>query len=85
MNSMIDRRTFLAGAGAALGAAAPLSAQPKRALKIGHTGITWGFKPEDATAAIADVGGLGYNPLSRKAWLGRVTAINYILCARKPA
>jgi len=34
---------------------------------------------------LEDVSGLGYNPLSRKAWLSRVTAINYILCARKPA
>jgi inosose dehydratase len=60
MNSMIDRRTFLAGAGAALSAAARLPGQPKRALKIGHTGITWGFKPEDAISAIHDTGSLGY-------------------------
>jgi inosose dehydratase len=31
-----------------------------RRLKIGHTGITWGFKPEDAARAIPDVASLGY-------------------------
>jgi inosose dehydratase len=34
--------------------------QTKRRLRIGHTGITWGFKPDDATAAIHDAGSLGY-------------------------
>ncbi|WP_266169701.1 bifunctional 2-polyprenyl-6-hydroxyphenol methylase/3-demethylubiquinol 3-O-methyltransferase UbiG [Dyella subtropica] len=34
---------------------------------------------------LEDVTGLGYNPMSRKAWLSRFTAINYVLCARKPA
>lgn len=33
---------------------------------------------------LEDVSGLGYNPLARKAWLSRVTAINYVLSARKP-
>jgi len=37
-----------------------------------------GLEPED-------VSGLGYNPLSRKAWLSRITAVNYLLCAGKPA
>ncbi|TAL74635.1 MAG: bifunctional 2-polyprenyl-6-hydroxyphenol methylase/3-demethylubiquinol 3-O-methyltransferase UbiG [Rhodanobacter sp.] len=32
-----------------------------------------------------DVSGLGYDPLRRKAWQSRVTAVNYLLCARKPA
>lgn len=32
-----------------------------------------------------DVSGLGYNPMSRKAWISRFTAVNYVLCARKPA
>jgi inosose dehydratase len=59
-SSKIDRRRFLAGAGLALGAAARGLAQPSRRLKIGHTGITWGFKPEDAANAIPDVGSLGY-------------------------
>lgn len=35
-------------------------AQTTRRLKVGHTGITWGFKPEDAQRAIQDVGALGY-------------------------
>jgi 2-polyprenyl-6-hydroxyphenyl methylase / 3-demethylubiquinone-9 3-methyltransferase len=33
---------------------------------------------------LEDVSGLAYNPLNRKAWLSRATAINYVLCARKP-
>jgi 2-polyprenyl-6-hydroxyphenyl methylase / 3-demethylubiquinone-9 3-methyltransferase len=33
---------------------------------------------------LEDVSGLGYNPLNRKAWLSRFTAVNYLLCARKP-
>jgi inosose dehydratase len=38
-----------------------LSAQKTRRLKAGHTGITWGFNPADAEAAIKDVGSLGFN------------------------
>jgi inosose dehydratase len=63
-HSSINRRQFLRSAGiaagitAAMAAAAP--AQPKRRLKIGHTGITWGFKPEDAAVAIPEVASLGY-------------------------
>jgi 2-polyprenyl-6-hydroxyphenyl methylase/3-demethylubiquinone-9 3-methyltransferase len=34
---------------------------------------------------LEDVSGLGYNPINRKAWISRVTAINYLLSARKPA
>jgi inosose dehydratase len=60
----IDRRGFLGSLGAALGLAGQntkvASADPKRRLKIGHTGITWGFKPEDAAQAIHDVGSLGF-------------------------
>src|SRR5437016_4531426 len=60
MSHQIDRRTFVSLAGlTALGAAAA-SAQPKRRLRIGHTGITWGFKPDDAAVAIHDVASLGY-------------------------
>ena len=32
---------------------------------------------------LEDVSGLGYNPLSRRAWLSRFTAVNYVLCARR--
>jgi inosose dehydratase len=56
----MDRREFLGGLGAALTAAPTVLGQPKRRLKIGHTGITWGFKPEDAANAIHDAGSLGY-------------------------
>lgn len=34
--------------------------QPERRLRIGHTGITWDFQPDDAGAAIRDIGRLGY-------------------------
>jgi len=34
---------------------------------------------------LEDVTGMGYNPVNRKAWLGRITSVNYVLCARKPA
>jgi 2-polyprenyl-6-hydroxyphenyl methylase/3-demethylubiquinone-9 3-methyltransferase len=34
---------------------------------------------------VDDVSGLGYNPLNRKAWLSRMTAVNYLISARKPA
>ncbi len=60
MPHQIDRRTFVSLAGlSALAAPAP-SAPSKRRLTIGHTGITWGFKPEDALVAIHDVASLGY-------------------------
>jgi 2-polyprenyl-6-hydroxyphenyl methylase/3-demethylubiquinone-9 3-methyltransferase len=34
---------------------------------------------------LEDVQGLAYNPLSRKAWLTPITAVNYVLSAQKPA
>ncbi|MEO6799295.1 MAG: bifunctional 2-polyprenyl-6-hydroxyphenol methylase/3-demethylubiquinol 3-O-methyltransferase UbiG [Rhodanobacter sp.] len=34
---------------------------------------------------LEDVSGLAYNPFTRKAWLSPITAVNYVLCARKPA
>lgn len=55
MLSQINRRTLLFRVGLVAAIA-----QPKRRLQIGHTGITWGFKPEDAAAAIPDVASLGY-------------------------
>ena len=60
----ITRRTFtrslaLGAAAAALPAGALLAVAGKR-LKVGHTGITWGFKPTDAEQAIKDVGSLGF-------------------------
>jgi inosose dehydratase len=46
----------------AMGASAATSlAQSARRLKAGHTGITWGFKPTDAEAAIKDVATLGFH------------------------
>ena len=60
MSPKIDRRRFLRSAGFATAMGAASKAQPKRRLAIGHTGITWGFKPEDAASAIPDVASLGY-------------------------
>jgi inosose dehydratase len=57
--SKINRRQFLRSAGLSA-AAASLSAQPRRRLKIGHTGITWGYTPADAATAIPEVASLGY-------------------------
>ena len=34
---------------------------------------------------LEDVSGLAYNPLTRSARLSRITAVNYLLCARRPA
>ncbi len=56
----MNRRGFVASLGAALGLAGTAWGAPKRRLKVGHTGITWGYKPEDAEQAIHDVGSLGY-------------------------
>src|SRR5262249_47050927 len=54
------RRQFAATVGLGLAARA-IPAQPQqRRLKFGHTGITWGFKPDDAEQAIKDVANLGY-------------------------
>ena len=65
MERGMDRRQFASQAGLAIGAAvlgaSAAEGAPKRKLKIGHTGITWGFRPEDAEQAIKDVASLGYN------------------------
>jgi inosose dehydratase len=62
----LDRRAFIrtlaAGAGVAAALADSRAARAaSRRLKVGHTGITWGFAPADAERAIADVGGLGFH------------------------
>lgn len=56
----MDRRCFLMGGTVALGLAGSACAAPARRLRVGHTGITWGYKPEDAARAIPDVASLGY-------------------------
>ncbi len=38
-----------------------------------------------ANLLLEDLRGIGYNPLTRKAWLGRSVAVNYLACAIKPA
>lgn len=65
MKKGASRRDFSRAVGLGLGAALlklpQAEAAPARRLKIGHTGITWGFRPEDAEQAIKDVGSLGYH------------------------
>lgn len=61
----MNRRTFVKSA-AALGlgslVTAPAWAQtPVRKLKVGHTGITWGYGADKAPAAIKDVAAAGYH------------------------
>ncbi|MET0226011.1 MAG: bifunctional 2-polyprenyl-6-hydroxyphenol methylase/3-demethylubiquinol 3-O-methyltransferase UbiG [Dokdonella sp.] len=38
-----------------------------------------------ARLALEDLSGLGYNPLTRKAWLSGSVAVNYLACASKPS
>ena len=59
----MNRRTFtttvtLGLAGASING---LQTQRARKLKVGHTGITWGFSPADAEQAIKDVASLGFH------------------------
>src|SRR5215813_4856505 len=64
-----DRRAFCKIAGLGLGAVLLNTAgvsgaeaqTPARRLKIGHTGITWGYKAEYAEQAIRDLGSLGFH------------------------
>jgi inosose dehydratase len=60
-----DRRTLCKtlalGAGAACLTAPPAHGAPRRRLKIGHTSITWGFRPENAEPGIRDSARLGYH------------------------
>jgi 2-polyprenyl-6-hydroxyphenyl methylase/3-demethylubiquinone-9 3-methyltransferase len=38
----------------------------------------------EANLALADVSGLTYDPVRRKAWVGKHVGINYLACATKP-
>ena len=63
MTTSLDRRTFTKALALGLaGSAVPaLGAQKPRRLKVGHTGITWGFSPADAERAIGDASSLGFH------------------------
>lgn len=63
MQRSLTRRDFAKTLAVGLGvvSAPPLWALSRRQLKVGHTGITWGFAPADAEGAIQDVGSLGYH------------------------
>ncbi len=58
------RREFLARIAATAAAACAGNgtgrAQQPRRLHVGHTGITWGYQPDNAARAIPDVASLGY-------------------------
>lgn len=61
---MSSRRQFVAGVlGVATAAAAGCATQTPRKPRrlIGHTGITWGYSPDNAPDAIRDVGELGFH------------------------
>ncbi len=60
MTDRVSRREFSRAVGLGLGAAWMASGAVKRRLKIGHTGITWGYGAESAEQAIKDIGALGY-------------------------
>jgi inosose dehydratase len=64
MTDRPNRRDFTKtlALGLAASAVPELRAQTRaRKLKIGHTGITWGFQPQNAEQAIKDVAALGYH------------------------
>ena len=63
MQKGLNRRDFakIFAAGVAGLSATPLwAALARRNLKVGHTGITWGFGADDLPTAISDIGSLGY-------------------------
>jgi len=64
METILDRRAFCKTVGIAAGTflGAPLTqAGPQRKLRIGHTSITWGFRPENAEPGIRECARLGYH------------------------
>lgn len=65
MHPPLSRRTFVKSAAAlgltALAAPSSFAQAPARRLKVGHTGITWGYAPPRAEQAVKDVAALGYH------------------------
>src|SRR5258708_37294378 len=63
MTTPLDRRTFTKVLALGLaGTAVPrLNARQVRRLRVGHTGIAWGFAPADAEKAIGDAASLGFH------------------------
>ncbi len=63
MKRQLSRREFSLAASVGFGALGLPVAQgaSARRLKIGHTGITWGYQPDNAAQAIKDIASLGYS------------------------
>src|ERR1035441_10212277 len=62
MKRELSRREFSLAAGIGLGAFLPAAqGAPARRLKVGHTGITWGYAPDSAAQAIKDIASLGFS------------------------
>jgi inosose dehydratase len=63
MKRQLNRREFSLAAGVGLGTLAlpVVQGAAARRLKIGHTGITWGYRPENAEQAIKDIAAAGYS------------------------
>ncbi|MFB3776671.1 MAG: sugar phosphate isomerase/epimerase family protein [Bryobacteraceae bacterium] len=63
MKRNLNRREFSLAASVGLGALGlpALKGAPAPRLKIGHTGITWGYRPDNAEQAIKDIASAGYN------------------------
>lgn len=59
MSDIVSRRAFVGSV--ATGLFAMRASVIARRLKIGHTGITWGYAPANAEGAIRDVASLGYH------------------------
>lgn len=59
MNRRDFSKTLALGLGA-ISMPGVLAQSTSRRLRVGHTGITWGFAPRDAEQAIKDVASLGY-------------------------
>ncbi len=60
---LLKRREFLkTGIGAVLASSLPVfAAAPSRKHTVGHSGITWGYAPQNVPQAIAAVGSLGFH------------------------
>lgn len=61
MSNTWNRREFTKAVGLGLAGVSMAPAAPRRKLIMGHTGITWGYNPENAEQAIKDTASLGFH------------------------